>query len=144
MKRKTFLSYEKIPAAEGAVCKFCRESFEISLLIPPKSLGGNRRRFKRYYQCENCTRIFSKHDWVYALIFLVSPRRIAEYLFRSPRSRLREIQPQYLEQAGYRGHFRPVDFAGKKAREQNGKGPAAEAGLETSERNQDQQSQHLI
>ena len=117
MTGKAYLSYEKIPAADGAICKSCRESFEISLLIPPKSRGGNRRRLKRFYQCENCAKVFSKYDWGYALIFMFSPKRIAEYLFRSPRSRLREIPTPLAKQASYRGQFRHVDFASKKARE---------------------------
>lgn len=145
MKRKAYLSYEKIPAADGAICRSCRESFEISLLVPPESQGGNRRRLKRFYQCENCAKVFSKYDWGYALIFMFSPKRIAEYLFRSPRSRLREIPPQHVRQVNYRGQFHHVDFASKKARENAEKGQAFDEELETAtNKNQDQQSGHFV
>ncbi len=144
MKRKALHSYEKIPAVDGTVCRGCREAIEISLLVPPKTRGGNRRRFKRYYQCENCTRIFCRYDFVYALIFLVSPKRIAEYLFTSPRSRLRANELESQANPRYRGQFRPVNYSEKKARQAHDQesDPGTEA--EATSPSPPKQARHLV
>ena len=144
MKRKALQSYEKTPATDGVSCYGCREAFEISLLIPPLSRGGNQRRFKRYYQCENCQRMFTKYDWGYALMFMFSPKRIAEYLFRSPRTRLRDNEALSERSASVRGQFRPVDFAAKKSREKDENAEQTAIEGEPSNRKQDQKSDQAV
>lgn len=147
MKRKVYLTDEKIPAVDGTICKGCRETIEISLLVPPKSFGGNRRRFRRYYQCENCTRTFCKYDFVYGLIFLISPRRIVEYLFTSPRTRLRTVELEGQPSKRYRGQFRPVERFSKesvKSVETVDKETSFNDEAELIEPKRERQSRHLV
>jgi len=60
------IEFEKsIPAQDGTRCFGCGQCYEIMLMVPPESQGGNCRRFARHYRCDSCNQVFSKYDFAF-------------------------------------------------------------------------------
>ena len=54
-------------AADLMACPHCHSSYKVYLLVPPADEGGNRRRLVRYYECEDCSKVFKRYDLGFAV-----------------------------------------------------------------------------